>query len=73
MKKKTLFLGVIMTALLLPAALMSMIAKSEEGNSQVPPRPEGPCDIYAAAEPPVWRHTVAHGLCMQPIMVRSIR
>lgn len=46
MKKKTLFLFAITIALMLPVAVMSMIAMNKEANENVPARPEGPCDIY---------------------------
>jgi hypothetical protein len=50
MKNKSRFLVTITLALLLPVAMM-MIAMSGTGRN-VPPRPEGPCDIYAAAGNP---------------------
>jgi len=50
MKKKSRFLVTLSLALLLPVAMM-MIAMSGTGRN-VPPRPEGPCDIYVAAGNP---------------------
>jgi non-reducing end alpha-L-arabinofuranosidase len=51
MKKKSRFLVTITLALLLPVAMI-MIAMSGVGRNVNPPRPEGPCDIYAAAGSP---------------------
>jgi non-reducing end alpha-L-arabinofuranosidase len=51
MKKKSRFLITLALAFLLPVAMM-MIAMSVGGGNAVPPRPEGPCDIYAAAGNP---------------------
>ncbi|HVO74667.1 MAG TPA: arabinofuranosidase catalytic domain-containing protein [Ignavibacteriaceae bacterium] len=51
MKKKNTLLILLTSALILPAALM-MIAVSGTGTNVVPLRPEGPCDIYAAAGTP---------------------
>jgi len=62
MKKRNRFLFVIRLALFLPAALM-LIAMSGSGRYGVPPRPEGPCDIYAAAgNPCVAAHSTTRAL-----------
>lgn len=52
MKKKSRILILLTLVLLLPAALMMVIAMSGVKSSVAPPRPEGPCDIYAAAGNP---------------------
>ncbi len=49
MKKKIRFTLILAMALVLPAVFIMLMAMSGTGNSAVPPRPEGPCDIYAAA------------------------
>ena len=51
MKKKSRFLVILSLALILPVAMM-MMAMSGVGRNVLPPRPEGPCDIYAAAGNP---------------------
>ncbi len=48
MKKKNRLIVLLALALILPVALI-MIAMSWAGNNVIPSRPEGPCDIYAAA------------------------
>ena len=48
MKKKNGLVVLLALALILPVALI-MIAMSSAGNNVIPSRPEGPCDIYAAA------------------------
>ena len=48
---KSRFLVTLVSALLLPVAMM-MIAMSGGVRNVTPPRPEGPCDIYAAAGNP---------------------
>src|SRR5450759_665689 len=52
MKKKSRFLVILSLALILPVAMMIMMAMSGVGRNATPPRPEGPCDIYAAAGNP---------------------
>ena len=52
-KKKNRLIVVLTLALLLPVALMAVISIVGVGcNVVTPPRPEGPCDIYAAAGNP---------------------
>src|SRR5881392_4014280 len=50
MKSKTSFLIILGFVLLLPVVIMT-IAMTRAGNL-VPPRPDGPCDIYAAGGTP---------------------
>ncbi len=52
MKKKSRFFIILALALILPAAIMMVFAMSGVGPGAVPSRPEGPCDIYAAAGNP---------------------
>jgi hypothetical protein len=52
MKQKSRFLIILALALILPAAMMMVIAMSGSGSNALLPRPEGPCDIYAAAGNP---------------------
>jgi hypothetical protein len=52
MKKKSRFLIILALALVLPVAMMMVMAMSGVGRNTAPPRPEGPCDIYAAAGNP---------------------
>jgi non-reducing end alpha-L-arabinofuranosidase len=52
MKKKSRFVVILAMVLILPTAMMMIIAMSGVGNNATPPRPEGPCDIYAAAGSP---------------------
>ena len=52
MKKKNRFLVIISLTLILPVVMMIMIAMSVVGRNATPPRPEGPCDIYAVAGNP---------------------
>jgi non-reducing end alpha-L-arabinofuranosidase len=52
MNKKSRFLVILSVALILPVAMMIMMAMSGTGRYATPPRPEGPCDIYAAAGNP---------------------
>jgi non-reducing end alpha-L-arabinofuranosidase len=51
MKSKSRFLVLLGFALLLPVAIMIM-AMFKATNNTIPARPEGPCDIYAAAGTP---------------------
>ncbi|HEX2920533.1 MAG TPA: arabinofuranosidase catalytic domain-containing protein [Bacteroidales bacterium] len=52
MKKRSRFLILLSLALLLPVITMVVIAMSGKVSFPAPPRPEGPCDIYAAAGNP---------------------
>ena len=52
MKKKSRLVALLVLALTLPVALM-MMAMTKTGNKNIPSRPEGPGDIYAAAGTPL--------------------
>jgi hypothetical protein len=52
MKNKSRFLFILALALILPVFTMMLIAMKGVGRNDVPPRPVGPCDIYAAAGNP---------------------
>src|ERR1035437_41030 len=52
MKKESRFLVILILALILPVAIMMMSAMSGVKRNVIPPRPEGPCDIYAAGGTP---------------------
>src|SRR5512140_2867400 len=52
MKKKSRFLIILANALILPVAMMMVIAMSGVRPNTILPGPEGPCDIYAAAGNP---------------------
>ena len=52
MKKKSRFLVTLALAFLLPVAMMIVLAMSGTGSNVTLSRPEGPCDIYAAAGTP---------------------
>jgi hypothetical protein len=52
MKKKKSFLAIIALALILPVAMMILLAMSGTGHNTVLPGTEGPCDIYASAGNP---------------------
>jgi hypothetical protein len=52
MKKKNRFLAIIALALILPVAMIIIMAMSGVGSSVIPTRSQGPCDIYAAAGNP---------------------
>ena len=52
MKKKSRFLIILTLALILPVVIMIMMAMSGVGLNATISRPEGPCDIYAAAGTP---------------------
>ena len=52
MKKKSRLVILLAMAFILPIALMMVIAMSGAGYNVIPPRPEGPCDVYAAAGTP---------------------
>jgi len=49
MEKKSRFVIILALTLILPVAMMMLIAMTGVGRNAVPSRPEGPCDIYAAA------------------------
>ena len=57
MKKKSRFLVVFALALVLPVAMIILMSMSGAGRNATLSRPEGPCDIYAAAGTPC---TAAH-------------
>jgi non-reducing end alpha-L-arabinofuranosidase len=52
MKKKSRFILLLTLALILPVVMITLISMSGAGSNATPPRPEGPCDIYAAAGTP---------------------
>jgi hypothetical protein len=52
MKKRNRFLVILSLALILPVAMIMIMAMSGVGRYAVPPRPQGPCDVYAAAGNP---------------------
>jgi hypothetical protein len=52
MKKESRFLVTLALAFIMPVAMMMMISMSGVEHNATPPRPEGPCDIYAAAGNP---------------------
>jgi hypothetical protein len=52
MKKKSHFLVIFALALILPVAMIIVMAMSGVGPNSAPSRPEGPCDIYATAGNP---------------------
>ena len=53
MNTKKLLIGILAAALVTPATIVAAIALSGNGSKEpVPARPEGPCDIYAAAGTP---------------------
>jgi len=52
MKKKNRFLVVLTLALILPVAMIMMMSMAGAGGGVIPTRPQGPCDIYAAAGTP---------------------
>jgi non-reducing end alpha-L-arabinofuranosidase len=63
MKKKSRFMVILALAFILPVAMMMMISMSEGRGSAVPPRPNGPCDIYnAAGSPCVAAHSTTRAL-----------
>ncbi len=62
MNKKSRLLVLLSLVLILPVALM-MIAMTKEGSNITPRRPDGPCDIYAAAGTPcVAAHSTTRAL-----------
>jgi hypothetical protein len=52
MKKKSRFIVMLTLALILPVAMIMLISMSGAGRNVTSSRPEGPCDIYAAAGNP---------------------
>ena len=52
MIKKSRFVIILALVLILPATMMMLLAMSRVVRNTTPPRPEGPCDIYAAAGNP---------------------
>ena len=70
MKKKSRFLVILALALILPVAMMMVIAMSGVERNATPPRPEGPCDIYAAAGNPV-RGCPQQHTCVVRVLQRS--
>jgi non-reducing end alpha-L-arabinofuranosidase len=52
MKTKHSLVGLLALGLTLPVATMMVVAQAGKGTAGVLPRPEGPCDIYAAAGAP---------------------
>lgn len=52
MKKKSQFLVTLALAFILPVVMMIVLAMSGIGSNATLSRPEGPCDIYAAAGTP---------------------
>jgi hypothetical protein len=52
MKKTSRLIVFLSLALILPVAMMILMAMSGVGRYAIPPRPEGPCDVYAAAGNP---------------------
>jgi hypothetical protein len=52
MKKKRRFLIILALTLILPVAILMMMAMSGIAHNANTPRPEGPCDIYATAGNP---------------------
>ncbi|NSW94200.1 MAG: alpha-N-arabinofuranosidase, partial [Bacteroidales bacterium] len=49
MKTKSRLANILAMSLLLSAAFMMLAGMTGDWRSEVPPRPEGPCDIYASA------------------------
>ncbi len=63
MKTKTGFLTMLVVAVTLPVATLMIAAKAGHGAEGAPPRPPGPCDIYAAAgDPCVAAHSSTRAL-----------
>ena len=52
MKKKNRFIVFLSMALILPVAMMILLAMTGAGSNAPLPRPQGPCDIYAAGGSP---------------------
>jgi hypothetical protein len=51
-KNRSQFIVILVLALLIPAAMITLLAMTEAGPNTIPPRPKGPCDIYTAAGSP---------------------
>ncbi len=63
MKTKIGLLIILAVAFTVPVAMMMMAAQVGAGNNVLLPRPEGPCDIYAAASDPcVAAHSTTRAL-----------
>jgi non-reducing end alpha-L-arabinofuranosidase len=63
MKKKSRFLVIRALVLILPVAMMLLLSVSVAGQNVIPPRPQGPGDIYAAAGcPAVAAHSTTRAL-----------
>jgi len=63
MKKKNRFLAILALAFTLPVATLMLISMSVAEHSTTSARPEGPCDIYAAAgNPCVGAHSSTRAL-----------
>lgn len=52
MIKKSRFVIILALALIVPSTMMMLLAMSGVVRNAIPPRPEGPCDIYTAAGTP---------------------
>jgi len=52
MKKKSRLVILLASAFILPVIMMMVMAMSGVGHGVIPPRLEGPCDVYAAAGTP---------------------
>jgi non-reducing end alpha-L-arabinofuranosidase len=52
MKKKSRLMVILAMVFILPVAMMMLISMSGRDRNAIPARPEGPCDIYAAAGNP---------------------
>jgi hypothetical protein len=52
MKKKNSFLAILALALILPVAMMILLAMSGNGHNTILPGTEGPCDIFASSGNP---------------------
>lgn len=62
-KKKKYFFISLALAFILPTAMMMMMAMYVPVKDSIPPRPEGPCDIYAAGGSPcVAAHSTTRAL-----------
>ncbi|MBO4844612.1 MAG: lamin tail domain-containing protein [Bacteroidales bacterium] len=50
--KKRLLIPLMAAVILAPAVFMAVVSRAQGGAAAVPPRPEGPCDIYASGGTP---------------------
>ncbi len=63
MKTKLRFVALLVAAITLPVATLMIASQAAQGAKGAPPRPEGPCDIYAAAgDPCVAAHSSTRAL-----------